>query len=494
MFIVLFFLIILSAVGLLMHFKSRLFLGFFLCFAGMFAMTAAAILCSIRLSLYPYFNSIDQVMYTFFYSYPVSLEAASRIYNLGMAVTMLSMTYITCVVSRKWFSLSIISIISVLVFLAINEPLFCERLFYIVNTPSPLEYYYLQLYNAIKTYSYLIFTVHTVAPLVLLAIDHFKSRLYINKKRISRTLMTQFSIAIFLLYQYNFTIHRIYAPWNVDLLKFPTETYWGASSNTIQATLLMIAVFFFLTLAANPFDFFKITTNKGYQKNARNLNHNMRMVLHSDKNILVAIDKLSEQILELKDKYPDIVERNLCDIRSVVDNGINQLSKTIDIINDIPKIDGSTDIIDCIETALRSLPCSDIHIERRFRFDSIYINAHSMHITECFVNLFQNCIDAISTTGREDGVIRIDVDFENPYVWVEITDNGCGIPKDKIKSIFSPFVSTKQSAKNWGIGLNYVQNVMNLYNGNIWVKSAVNSYTTFQITFPIKTKKEISNE
>ena len=254
----------------------------------------------------------------------------------------------------------------------------------------------------------------------------------------------------------------------------------------IPSTVLLFAVIFILSVFFNPFEYFKITTKKKYAKNSRELNHNLRMVLHSNKNILVTVEKLAEQAIDLKEINPQILTNNLNDIRSIAANGLMHISKTIDLINDVSPQTTDTDIIKCIETAIHSINFKNIHIERKYVFDSLILKLDPTHITECFINLFQNCVEAIEQKGNNDGKISIEASIELPYIYIDITDNGCGIPKNEIANIFSPLSSSKKSAKNWGVGLNYVENIMNLYNGNIDVKSVVDSYTTFQLSFPYK--------
>ena len=51
-------------------------------------------------------------------------------------------------------------------------------------------------------------------------------------------------------------------------------------------------------------------------------------------------------------------------------------------------------------------------------------------------------------------------------------DNGCGIEKEKLKSNFAAFVTTKGSANNQGLGL-YIarKDIEERFKGKIWVES-----------------------
>ncbi len=489
MFISLILLIIFALISSLIHFNSKLFRGFFACFIGVFIVMAASIMFAIKFSIYIYYNDIDNFLYYLFSNMPIKLEKVSRIYNAGMAIIMLSMTYVLVLVSNKNKWIPITSVLSVAVFLIITDPAFTEYLFYKLYsfTPTDSVPFYNSVEQLCRLYSCGIFVIHLILPLILFLRDFFRSKAYINKRRLITTITAQSTLVVFLLYYYLFSVYSTFAPWNVDLLKFPYKTFTtDFSFGMIPSTVLLFAVIFILSVFFNPFEYFKITTKKKYAKNSRELNHNLRMVLHSNKNILVTVEKLAEQAIDLKEINPQILTNNLNDIRSIAANGLMHISKTIDLINDVSPQTTDTDIIKCIETAIDSINFKNIHIERKYAFDSLILKLDPTHITECFINLFQNCVEAIEQKGNNGGKITVDANIELPYIYINITDNGCGIPKNEIANIFSPLSSSKKSAKNWGVGLNYVENIMNLYNGNIDVKSVVDSYTTFQLSFPYK--------
>ena len=87
---------------------------------------------------------------------------------------------------------------------------------------------------------------------------------------------------------------------------------------------------------------------------------------------------------------------------------------------------------------------------------------------------------------RTDG--RIDISVYDEYEWliIKVTDNGVGIPRKEQRHIWSTFYSTKSSAKNWGVGLNYVYRMIKAMNGFVYVQSEVNKFTTVQIALQNK--------
>lgn len=93
-------------------------------------------------------------------------------------------------------------------------------------------------------------------------------------------------------------------------------------------------------------------------------------------------------------------------------------------------------------------------------------------------NLCKNAVDAMGGTGNID--INILKGSEN-RVFVDISDNGKGIPKTKIKQVFNPGFTTKQ--RGWGLGLTLAKRIIETYHsGKIFVKSSEeNKGTTFRI-------------
>jgi PAS domain S-box-containing protein len=68
------------------------------------------------------------------------------------------------------------------------------------------------------------------------------------------------------------------------------------------------------------------------------------------------------------------------------------------------------------------------------------------------------------------------------YVKITISDNGCGIPEDKLSRIFDPYFTTK--LKGSGLGLTSVYSIIKKHEGTIQVTSTVGKGTTFTLFIP----------
>jgi len=93
-------------------------------------------------------------------------------------------------------------------------------------------------------------------------------------------------------------------------------------------------------------------------------------------------------------------------------------------------------------------------------------------------NLCKNAVDAMGGTGN----IHIHIlRGSESRVFIDISDDGKGIPKAKIKQVFNPGFTTKQ--RGWGLGLTLAKRIIEIYHeGKIFVKSSEeNKGTTFRI-------------
>ena len=105
-------------------------------------------------------------------------------------------------------------------------------------------------------------------------------------------------------------------------------------------------------------------------------------------------------------------------------------------------------------------------------------------IKRVMINLFQNAVSAIESTGNGGEVIvRTDYNDELNMVTVEVSDTGCGIPEGDKSHLFEPYFSTKKSGT--GLGLAIVNTIISDHNGYIRVKDNQPRGTKFIIELPV---------
>ena len=96
-------------------------------------------------------------------------------------------------------------------------------------------------------------------------------------------------------------------------------------------------------------------------------------------------------------------------------------------------------------------------------------------------NMIKNSLDAMQKSGGE---IRISAFEYKKNVYIQVKDNGKGIPKSMFKRIFSPGVTTKN--RGWGLGLSLAKRIVEeFHRGKIHVESSeLNKGTTFEVIIP----------
>jgi two-component system NtrC family sensor kinase len=106
-------------------------------------------------------------------------------------------------------------------------------------------------------------------------------------------------------------------------------------------------------------------------------------------------------------------------------------------------------------------------------------------LNQIWTNLLTNACDAIEEMGPEhEGVIGIATRRSGDRVHVVITDNGVGIPEDKLQKVFDPFYTTKDIGKGTGLGLSIVSGIVTKLCGTASVVSRPGA-TTFEIVLRV---------
>jgi signal transduction histidine kinase len=114
---------------------------------------------------------------------------------------------------------------------------------------------------------------------------------------------------------------------------------------------------------------------------------------------------------------------------------------------------------------------------------SVAINYNQ--IIEVFLNMFMNSIDAMEDGGKLTVKARRSPELEEgkPYIQIQITDTGKGIPAEEHEKVFERYYTTKKSGT--GLGLSVVDRIIKAHNGKIELKSRAGKGTTFIISLPV---------
>jgi PAS domain S-box-containing protein len=145
---------------------------------------------------------------------------------------------------------------------------------------------------------------------------------------------------------------------------------------------------------------------------------------------------------------------------------------------------------ECLEKTVavirRQLPAAITVIQKLRAIPKIQCFRGQM--TQVFLNLIQNAIEAIEGKGK----IVLRSSKKGNHVLIEVEDTGKGMPPEVKKRLFEPFFTTKGIGQGLGLGLSVSAMIVHNHGGEIQVDSTVGKGTRFQIQLPITKSSEAS--
>ncbi len=126
------------------------------------------------------------------------------------------------------------------------------------------------------------------------------------------------------------------------------------------------------------------------------------------------------------------------------------------------------------------------------------VKGDKTQIAQIVLNLFSNARSVLNEKGRVEVVVKncrnkkpLPYCSEGDYILIKVTDNGPGIPEDKLKTIFEFFVGYKK--EGFGLGLAIVKSIVDSHGGCLDVYSEEGKGATFFVYLPA-VKPEKKNE
>jgi signal transduction histidine kinase len=108
------------------------------------------------------------------------------------------------------------------------------------------------------------------------------------------------------------------------------------------------------------------------------------------------------------------------------------------------------------------------------------VRGSSGEIVSALVNLIANAIDAMAESGS---TIILRTGEDDGTSWVQVADDGPGMPPEIEKRVFEPFFTTK-GTEGTGLGLAMVYACMQRHSGSVRLETAPGKGTTFTLLFP----------
>ncbi len=147
---------------------------------------------------------------------------------------------------------------------------------------------------------------------------------------------------------------------------------------------------------------------------------------------------------------------------------------------------------------------SDVDVSVKIEKEPYTISGDSVQLHQVLLNLMLNAIDAMGQTEAGNKRLTISAgnaanapvlctapvkisDFDpEDYVYIAVSDTGCGIPQEAMNKLFEPFYTTKPVGKGTGMGLAMVYGTVTHHQGWIQIDSKPGAGTVFCCFFPLE--------
>ena len=215
---------------------------------------------------------------------------------------------------------------------------------------------------------------------------------------------------------------------------------------------------------------------KGMENELNALQKIARGVAHDYNNLLTVID---HAVFFLKQDAPGSLE------------DINSISEASDIAK---KLNGQLETLGALgahkeyidiakelrnqEPLLRHILGIEQTLYMSVPTEPVVVNINHAALEHVLLNLVVNATQAITKTGE----IHISLTPKEKHTVLSVTDTGMGIPPELLKTIFDPFVSTKEPGR--GLGLSIVKIAVHRCGCTLDVTSEVGKGTTVNIMIP----------
>ena len=228
-------------------------------------------------------------------------------------------------------------------------------------------------------------------------------------------------------------------------------------------------------------------------------------VAHEVKNplalILMGVEYLSEEIKPDDPNIPVVVE----EMRAAVHRADKIVRGLVDFSSerqlDLQLVSVNNTLEHVLMMVRHEITKSNITVERDFAEDLPAIKVDNTKFEQVLVNLFMNAIHAMQTSPRvgylwlrtRTGVsmdqqrnegLRVGAQLRMgaPVVFIEIEDNGVGIPREYLSKVFDPFYTTKPTGMGTGLGLTVVKKIVEIHQGKIDIRPNQSGGTTVTLT------------
>jgi PAS domain S-box-containing protein len=167
-----------------------------------------------------------------------------------------------------------------------------------------------------------------------------------------------------------------------------------------------------------------------------------------------------------------------------------------------PKVLSLNDTVAGMLKMVKRLIGEDVRLEWRPGENLWPVKIDPTQIDQILANLCVNARDAIANVGKiaietgtrvaaADGTSALTGAAPRDYVWLSVTDDGCGMNQATLSHVFEPFFTTKDVGKGTGLSLATVYGIVKQNDGFIDLRSEPGQGTIFTIYLPRHVEKDV---
>lgn len=138
-----------------------------------------------------------------------------------------------------------------------------------------------------------------------------------------------------------------------------------------------------------------------------------------------------------------------------------------------------------------------IHLKVDIPSKPVKISVHPQQIQQVFLNLISNSRFSLNQKypgTHKNKTLKIKCEeikiARQPYVQIEFTDSGTGIPANIIDKVINPFFSTKPENMGTGLGLSISHGIITEHGGKLLIDSVEGEFSKITIKLPVNVKGE----
>jgi signal transduction histidine kinase len=192
----------------------------------------------------------------------------------------------------------------------------------------------------------------------------------------------------------------------------------------------------------------------------KNIQNNCRLILkmHDD--------------AEYRDLFRRTIERESAHIKRVFED-LRHIARPMPI--EVFPLDINKLLLDVAESMRGNAEAAGLSLELDLSDEPVFVQGDVFALSRVTRNLVLNAIEATPP----QGAVTMSSAAANGRVELRVSDTGCGIPADRIKTLFEDFATTKR--QGLGLGLAISKKILDQLGGTIRAESTVGQGTTFVV-------------